>query len=441
MKSIIIASNRSGGGKTTVTLGIMKTLVKRGFKVQGYKVGPDYIDTAFHTNITSIPSRNLDIHLMGESGVKTAYSRGIGDYGIIEGVMGLYDGKGIDTYGSTAHISKLLNIPIILVLSPKAQSTTLCAEIKGMSEYDNANIKGIILNNISEGYYNLLKYNIEQNCKIKVLGYIPKDDELEIKSRHLGLIQSLEIDKLEEKIELCSQLIEKYIDVKALLSIFKQAKKYQDIFHIEKKDINIAVAKDKAFSFYYQENIELLEQTGNVVYFSPLKDLHIPDNTHLIYIGGGYPEVFIKELSENKSMLKSIKKALELGVKCYAECGGLMYLMDSINGYKTVGHFNGYTQMTNKLQNFGYANLKIQTNNSLLKKGLTINCHEFHKSKVVTKEEKVIQLTKTVYDGTKKTWNCGYVKKNTFAMYPHIHFFGNLELLNCLLSERKHLNA
>ena len=433
MKSIVIASNASGGGKTTVTLGIMKVLKNRGFTVQGYKVGPDYIDSAFHSKITGQDSRNLDLYLMGEAGVKASFSRGHGDLGVVEGVMGLYDGKGIDTSYSTYHVSKVLDLPIILVLSPKAQVATFCAEINGIVNFKDANICGIILNNITESYYNLLKSAIDKNCKIKVLGYLPKDERLSLKSRHLGLIQSSEIEDLQEKIEVCAKLLEKHLDMDLLLEQFKESKKYVDDFHVENKGKRIAVAYDKAFSFYYKENLELLEELGEVIYFSPLIDNELPSNIDFLYLGGGYPEVFIKELSENTSMLYSIIKALDGGLPCYAECGGLMYLTlgeknigEEQLTHKTVGFFNGYYSLTTKLQNFGYAKIKVEVENTILPKDMSINCHEFHKSFVDLQEEKIFKLSKDVYDGSKKNWLCGYIKKNTIAVYGHVHFFGNL---------------
>lgn len=437
MKSIIVSSNSSGGGKTTVTLALMKTLIDRGYKVQGYKVGPDYIDPAFHREITGVATRNLDLFLMGEPGVKESYLRGQGDLGIIEGVMGLYDGKGIDTNFSTAHVSRTLDLPVVLVLSPKAQSATLCAEIEGLRNYENVNIEGIILNNISESYYKLLKKAIEVNCSgIRVFGYIPKDERLALKSRHLGLVQSSEVEDLSKKIELCSSLMEEYVDVDSLIEEFKasdiQSTNSED-FHAENKDIKIAVAYDKAFSFYYKENIELLEEVGTVQYFSALKDREVPKDVDFIYIGGGYPEVFKEELSSNKSMLNSIRKALNSGVKCYAECGGLMYLTESIDGVETVGFFNGTSYMTSKLNNFGYATIKITEENSIVPKDMMINCHEFHKSLVDLKEEEIYELEKKAYDGTTKKWKCGYVKNNVLAAYGHIHFFSNIDFFNSLI--------
>lgn len=437
MKSIIVSSNSSGGGKTTVTLALMKTLINRGYKVQGYKVGPDYIDPAFHREITGVASRNLDLFLMREEGVKESYLRGKGDLGIVEGVMGLYDGKGIDTSFSTAHVSKTLGLPVVLVLSPKAQSATLCAEIEGLRNYEDVNIVGVILNNISGSYYNLLKKAIERNCKgIKVFGYIPKDERLTLKSRHLGLVQSSEVEDLSKKIDLCSSLMEEYVDVDGLINEFRASdvqSTNSEGFHLRNKNIKIAVAYDKAFSFYYKENLELLEEIGTIEYFSPLKDKEIPKNIDFIYIGGGYPEVFKEELSSNKSMLNSIREALKSGVGCYAECGGLMYLTESIDGAEAVGFFKGKSYMTGKLNNFGYATIRVAEENSIISKDMIINCHEFHKSLVELNEEKIYELEKKVYDGTTKKWKCGYVKNNVLAAYGHVHFFSNINFLKSLI--------
>lgn len=435
MRSVIISSNSSGGGKTTITLALMKALKKRGYSVQGYKVGPDYIDPAFHKRVTGVASRNLDLFLMGEEGVAESYTRGKGELGVIEGVMGLYDGKGIDSSYSTAHVSKVLKLPVILVLSPKAQAATLCAELKGLMEYENIDIRGVILNNIGEGYYKLLKLCVEKNCNTKVFGYVPKDERLSLKSRHLGLVQSSEVEDLEEKLELCSELLEEYVDIDEILKVFKESnlKPSENKFLVENKGLRIAVAYDRAFSFYYKENIELLESIGKVQYFSPLEDKSLPENIDFLYIGGGYPEVFKEELGANKTMLKSIKDALDNGLKCYAECGGLMYLTESIEDIEMVGFFKGKSYMTKGLNNFGYAAIEVEKENVMITTGTKINCHEFHKSLVELEETKVYALEKQVYDGSKKQWNCGYVKKNTLAAYGHVHFFSNMEFLKNLV--------
>lgn len=433
MRCMVISSNSSGGGKTTITLGLLKAIKNRGLNVQSFKVGPDYIDPAFHEYITGKPSRNLDLYLMGEEGVKASFSRGKGDIGVIEGVMGLYDGKGISSEYSTAHVAKVLKLPVILVLSPKAQVATLCAEISGLRDFEDINIAGVLLNNTSESYYKLLKLAIEKHCNIKVFGYIPKSEELTLKSRHLGLVQSSEIEDLDKKIDHCANLIEEHVDMEELLRCFKETESYEDSFHIINKNIKITVAQDKAFSFYYKENIELLQEAGEVVYFSPLEDEKLPENIDFLYLGGGYPEVFIEELSKNKTMLNSIREALANGLRCYAECGGLMYLTSCIEDKETVNFFKGNSHMTSRLQNFGYAEIEVTKDNSILPKGIKINCHEFHKSYVELKDESVYTVHKDVYDGSKKQWNCGYVKNNTLAGYGHVHFFSNLNMLECLL--------
>ena len=449
MKSIIISSNTSGGGKTTFTLGLMKALKNRGYDVQGYKVGPDYIDTAFHSEVTGNVSRNLDIFLTGEDEVKYCYLNGNGDMGVIEGVMGLYDGKGVDEEYSTYHISKVLdNAPIILVLSPKASTVTLAAEINGLINFKSANIVGIVFSGVSQKYYELLKVIIEANCNIKVFGYIPKDERIRLESRHLGLIQSVEVDNILEKIDVCAELVEKYVDLNTLMGSFKELNLYNylDKFSITKstlktnkvyiqdkiiknKNFNIAIAYDEAFRFYYKENLELFEDVGKVVYFSPLRDKELPKNIDFLYLGGGYPEVFKEELQNNKSMRESINKALNNGLRCYGECGGLMYLTDFIDGYEMVGFFNGIVEMTRSLQRFGYAIVKC----SIDEKEYKINCHEFHKSKVLLKEETIFEIEKENYQGEKITWNCGYKKKNTIAGYPHINFRGNVELFKAII--------
>lgn len=488
MKSIIIASNSSGGGKTTFTLGLMKALKNRNLDVQGYKVGPDYIDPAFHKEVTKKSSRNLDSFLMGEEGVIKSYLKGKGDIGIIEGVMGLYDGASVSEKASTYEISRLLgNMPIILVLSPKGQSASLCAEINGFKNYRNANIVGVVLNSISEKYYNLLKYAIEENCKIKVFGYIPKEQKISLSSRHLGLVQSMEILNLEEKLDICGSLIEEYIDLDSIINEMQELKyevssKFEQInkvsisdkYEVDNYKINcqsekrklidkplrIGVALDKAFNFYYKDNLEFLEKLGEVIYFSPIKDNDLPENLDFLYIGGGYPEVFKEELENNHSMRTSIKKSLDNGLRCYAECGGLMYLTKSIDGSEMVGFFDGDSTMTNKLQNFGYCKVKIAKrhfhkciaeysnlsySNEKSKKDdlqeklvseeyFEINAHEFHKSQVNLEEKKVYEVEKQRYDGELIKWSCGYFKGNTLAGYAHINFRGNIELIKALIN-------
>jgi cobyrinic acid a,c-diamide synthase len=452
MKSIIISSNCSGGGKTTFTLALMKALSDRGFEVQGYKAGPDYIDTAFHTHFCKKASRNLDLFMMGEKGVKASFSKGKGDIGIIEGVMGLYDGLGYDSKYSTYHLSKVLDLPIILVITPKAQSNTICAELFGLLNYEKANIKGVVLNNISEGYYQLLKRMIEANTPLKVFGYIRADERIVLGSRHLGLVQSSEIEDLDRKMGIASKQLEENVDIEGILSCFsegEQHKEYKEAFkksvseynefkydnkllNNKRDSLRIAYAYDKAFSFYYKENLELLETVGELIPFSPMSDKSLPENIDFLYIGGGYPEVFEKQLSSNKELLTAIKNKLEKGLPAYAECGGLMYLTKGSEKNKLVGFFDGDYKMSNSLMNFGYAELQVSKENHIFPKGLKINCHEFHKSYVELKESAIFSLNKNYYE-KEINWNCGYIKNNVVAAYAHIHFYGNMEFFNSLI--------
>jgi len=388
--------------------------------------------------------------------------------------MGLYDGIGASEKASTYDVSRLLgNMPIILVLSPKGQSASLCAEINGFKNYRNANVVGVVLNSISEKYYNLLRYAIEENCDTKVFGYIPKEEQISLSSRHLGLVQSMEILNLEEKLDICGKLIEEYVDLDRIINEMQEfqmnsetglsseinlrgeinlSSEYQikdsktnleneknklksEKNKFENKDLRIGIALDKAFSFYYKDNIELLEQLGEIIYFSPINDEVLPDNLDFLYIGGGYPEVFKVELENNYSMRNSIKEALNNGLRCYAECGGLMYLTTSIDGAEMVDFFHGESIMTNKLQRFGYCKVKINKKcfEFEIDQEFEISAHEFHKSQVNLNEKNVYEVEKTQYNGEIIKWQCGYFKKNTLAGYAHINFLGNMELLEALI--------
>ena len=437
MKGIVIASDKSGGGKTTISMGLIRALGNRDYKVQGYKVGPDYIDTGFHTLISGQASRNLDVHLMGEDGVKASFSRGSGDIAIVEGVMGFYDGIGPTTYCSTSHLANLINLPVVLVLSPKAQMATLFAQINGILAYENNNIIGVILNNISESYYQRLKLGIEENCNIRVFGYLPADPKVSIGSRSLGLMASTEIPDLISKIDHLASLMEEYIDIDGLIENMQRVKKYKDDFKVERKNVNIGIALDRAFNFYFKESIEILEQVGNVHYFSPLRDKKLPDDLDLLYISGGYTEDFAKELSQNKSLLQDIKDKLDNGLRCYAECGGMHYLTQGSKEYPLVGFFEGKYHLSSRLQNFGYGSLEVTAENPVLPKGLKVNSQEFHRSYVNLKEKQIYTIKKEQPDGSYKTWSCGYQKNNTIGTYAHTHFFGNMKLLESICQIEK----
>lgn len=445
MKKILIAGTNSGVGKTTISLGIMQALTKRGLKVQPYKVGPDYIDPSYHTFITGRYSRNLDSYMLEDEKIKFIVkdSSKDADISVVEGVMGLYDGYGTDLDDCTSsYTSKLLKMPVILVINAKAMSSSAAAMVLGYKMLDKGvNIAGVITNNVrSESHYNNLKEAIEKYTNVEVLGYFPPNKDFSLESRHLGLIPSVEIDSLKVKFESLAQEIEKYINIDRIIEI-SETEDFDTSFELEKfiennkvNNKTIAIAYDKAFNFYYRENIELFEKLGmNIEYFSPINDSELPKCDY-IYIGGGFPEIFAKELDENKKIRSSILNAHENEIPIYAECGGLMYLGETLEDknndiYHMVGIFKGCSKMTSSLKRFGYCLGKAKKDTILAKEGEIIKGHEFHHSFFDSKEECAYDMKKIKKDKVIDEWEGGYSKGNTLATYLHTHFYNNL---NCI---------
>jgi cobyrinic acid a,c-diamide synthase len=430
MKRVIIASDRSSSGKTLVSTAIMKALSKR-FKVRGFKIGPDFIDPGYHKIATGYPSINLDLWMMGESNIKRSiikYGRGF-DLGIIEGVMGLYDG--INTSYSTYEISKIIKTPIILVINCSNLGSTVGAIIKGLKIYRNdADIRGVIFNKIgSQSHYNYCKNSVED---VEVLGYMPYDKDLEIKSRHLGLTTIEDNNEVHKILKIAEELVEQYIDLDKIVEISadynlpgvfeeQEEEKYYD--NNNKKPI-IAIAYDSAFSFYYQENIDILKQKYTVNFFSPLNNEYI-ENAEAIYIGGGYPELHMKELEKADKTKKWLLKMANNNVKIYAECGGLMYLskylVDENNKkYNMVGIFDIEIKAKDKLT-IGYTELESIVDNYLVGKNTVVRGHEFHISRLINVNEKEfifkVKIGKGIINGLD-----GVKFNNTIASYSHLHF-------------------
>ena len=448
--SIVIAGTNSGCGKTTISMGIMAALVKRGIKVQPFKVGPDFIDPMFHTFITGRASRNLDSWLLDEDTVRYLFMKNAAgtDIAVIEGVMGFFDGFGGKSIeASTAHVSQIIGAPVILVINGEAMSLSAAAIVKGFADFDkNVDISGVIINNISgESHFKILKEAIEIHTGIPVLGYLKRNSDLAIESRHLGLVTSSEITGLKEKAEILASEIEKTIDLDLLLRLSGEAhelaqKKTYDIATVGKP--RIAVALDKAFNFYYRDNLDLLEMLGaDLVFFSPLNDTVLPQKIGGLYLGGGYPEVWAKELQANVSMKNDIKKQIESGLPTYAECGGFMYLTDSLtdksgNSFKMAGVIPGKCQMTGSLKRFGYVCIEISEDNVLSDKGSLIRAHEFHYSEASIDEsiKTCFNVLKNKDSASGKSWHCGYKVNNLLAGYAHMHFWSNIEFARNFVS-------
>lgn len=440
---IIIAGTNSGCGKTTVTTGILAALVKRGLKVQPFKVGPDYIDPMFHTFVTGRHSRNLDSWMLNSDIVSHLFEKNAADsdIAVIEGVMGFYDGfGGYSSEGSTAHVAKITGSPVVLVINGAGLSLTICALLQGIADFDREiDLKGVIINNLkSDSHFQLLKEIITEKTGVRVLGYIPAMPETGLSSRHLGLVQSSEIPDLREKVSRVAHQIEKTVDLDMLMGIAREAgdavRSSMD-FNIARRNAGpkIAVAMDKAFSFYYRDNLELLEAMGaELAYFSPLKDTGLPGGIEGLYVGGGYPEVFAGELQENGSLKEDIRKSIETGLPAYAECGGLMYLSESIKNlegqvFPMVGVLPGKSEMTASLQRFGYVEIETTNDSVVSKKGYRIRAHEFHYS-VTAVDWSVpacFKVTRKRRGAEAKSWQCGYRVNRLLAGYPHLHFWSN----------------
>ncbi len=430
---IMIAGTGSGCGKTTVTCGILKALINRGLKTAAFKCGPDYIDPMFHTEIIGARSRNLDTFLCGEENVKYLLAKNSenAQISVMEGVMGFYDGLGNNGSHSSYAISRLTGTPVVLVVDPKGMALSIAAAVKGYLDFmPGSNIKGVVINSVSPALYQMYKAVIEEKTGIRVYGYLPKMPEAVIESRHLGLITAGEIDKLQEKLSLLALNAEEYIDIDGLLELAGTAlpMEYNPVSIEKKHSCTIAVARDKAFCFYYEDSLGLLEQLGaRLTYFSPLEDKKLPENIDGLVLGGGYPELYAEELSKNSGMLKSIKGAIAKGLPTYAECGGFMYLQQSIsdmtgNTYPMAGVLEGHSAMQDRLSRFGYATLTAKEDNLLCARGESINAHEFHYSDSDSNGSG-FEARKPI--GSRK-WDCIFAGETLAAGYPHIHFYGNM---------------
>lgn len=429
MKSIMITAPSSNTGKTTITLGIIRAIKKRGLNVSSFKTGPDFIDLKYIESASGKRSGNLDMHLMGRDGIGESLGMNLGEYGIIEGAMGYFDGIKNTFQNSSFHISKELDIPAILVYRPQGEMFSVIPKIKGMVEFSGSKIKGVILNKINKDMYLLLKEKIEEYIDIEVLGYLPQDISLEVESRYLGLMQVYENDECEELISQAAEAVEKTLSIDRILELANSIDVHPYEYE-KKRDIKVAIAYDQAFNFYYNENLNLLENICEVEFFSPIRDKKVPP-ADLIYIGGGYPELYKEELSLNIDMISSIREDAISGKPIIAEGGGFMYLVSSIENYPMCNLLNGNATMTDRLQRFGYVNVELNQDTILGKKGSNLTGHEYHRSIIDIEGEPVFNITKPM--DNKRKWQCGYTYKNILAYYQHINFLGNMESFNYLL--------
>ena len=441
---VVVTGVTSGVGKTSITCSIIYALQKRGYSVQPFKVGPDYIDPSYLSSISKSDTYNLDVWLMGKNHVLNSFvSNSKSNVSVIEGVMGYYDGFGGDSnYASTHHVASITKSPVLLILDASKTSRSVAATALGFQKFHrNSRIAGIILNKIGSKKHELLCKSALEKTKIPIIGIIPKNPTLNLESRHLGLISTLDKEALKIQIEKLSKLISKSLDIDQIIKIMKNPiplpKKSKSID--KKTKTTIAVALDTSFNFYYQDNLESLRREGaNLKFFSPVNDKKIPKCDGL-YIGGGFPEVLGNSLEKNSIMKKTIKKLAEDNLPIYAECGGLMYLTKSIvsdeKKHKMVGLFDAETRMTKKMR-LNYTKGKVTLKNIISEKLHNFQGHEFHYSQL----DSVSSDSKFVYnleigEGIKKHQD-GLFEYNTLASYGHLYFdssnYAQVFVKNCV---------
>jgi len=445
---IVLAGVTSGVGKTSITCSIIHALQKRGYSVQPFKVGPDYIDPSYLSSISKSETYNLDVWLMGKNQVLNSFiSNSKSNVSVIEGVMGYYDGFGGDSnYASTHHVASITKSPVLLVLDASKTARSIAATALGFQKFHrNSRIAGIILNKIGSKKHEFLCKSALEKTKIPIIGIVSKNPTLNLESRHLGLVSTLDKQTLKIQIEKISKVISKSLDIDQIIKIIKHPitlpTKSKPV-HKKIKTI-IAVALDTSFNFYYQDNLEALRREGaNLKFFSPVTDKKIPKCDGL-YIGGGFPEVLGNSLEKNHSMKKEIKKLAEDNLPIYAECGGLMYLTKSIvsnnKKHKMVGLFDAETKMTKKMR-LNYTKGKMTHKTPILEKPHSFQGHEFHYSQL----DAVSSDSKLVYDleigeGIKKHQD-GMLEYNTLASYGHLYFdssnYAQIFVKNCITYSR-----
>ncbi len=461
--TIIIAGERSGVGKTTITLSILSFLAKNNLKTQSFKVGPDYIDPMFHSWITNRACRNLDPILTSQNYLKSCYFRNIinVNYAIIEGVMGLFDGiffpeyidtnkpKNINDYGSTAHLAKLLNLPVILVVDCSKLSNSVAAIVHGYQTFDpDLNLIGVILNKVGSDRHLQLLENALKSLNIKIIGVFKRQDQISISDRHLGLIPTTELPHLKSLVDRLAMVAENCLNWDILFPLLKvdpvnftssvkqasvtQASCLWDPFDHkigQNKPIKIAIAKDKAFNFYYQDNLDILKELGaELIEFSPLTDQKLPDDISGLYFGGGFPEVFAEELSKNIGLKNQIKLLINKGLPTYAECGGLMYLCENLidfegKKWQMLDILPATTQMESKLT-LGYRQATALQDSIIMKKDEQIWGHEFHRSAIITNNNNPLFNLQTLYNNQLITE--GWKINNIHGSYLHTHWGDNI---------------
>lgn len=439
---IMISAPNSGSGKTTIVCGLLKALLQKGLRVAAFKSGPDYIDPMFHSKVIGAKSRNLDVFMLGRQVTRYLCAKNsVGaDIAVFEGAMGFYDGMGKTSDASAYDLACTCRTPVVLVLNGKGAALSIAAVIRGFKEFrPDSRIAGAILNNVNPMSYLFYKDVIEQETGVKLLGYFPVLQDCGFESRHLGLVTAEEIGDLQQIVERLAAQTAKSVDLDGLLALARTAEPlaYDDLSvqPLTSSRPRIAVARDRAFCFYYQDAMDLLSELGaELVPFSPLADARLPENISGLVLGGGYPELYAAELEANASLRQEIKALLAQSLPCFAECGGFMYLLERYRAkdrvYQWVGALPGESAMTAKLTRFGYVQLTAQEDCVLTPAGGMINGHEFHYSDSTNNGAGFLAAKAS----GRGSWPCAHVSYSLYAGYPHIHLWGNAEFAKNFVS-------
>ena len=424
---LLIAGTGSGCGKTTVTSAVLRALQRRGAALAAFKCGPDYIDPMFHSAVLGIPSRNLDLFFVDETEVRGQLARHVpaGGLGIIEGVMGFYDGiSGTSDAASAAHLARATDTPAVLVVRPRGQSLSLAAEIGGFRDFAPNTLRGVILNGVSKAMYPFYKA-IAEKAGLTVYGCLPPVPEAEIPDRHLGLVTAQEIGDLQHKLDLLADAAEEGLDLDGLLALAHTAPPLADesapLSPVADRPVRIAGARDRAFCFYYADNFDVLRALGaEIVEFSPAGDEKLPEHIDGLYLGGGYPELYAEQLAANRTMRESIRAAVQGGLPTIAECGGFLYLHRTLDGAEMAGVIDADAHMTKRLQPFGYVTLTAGRDNLLCRAGETIRAHEFHYAQSGDNGD-AFRAEKP----NGRAWDCVHANETLYAGFPHLYFRAN----------------
>ena len=438
---LLFAAPASGSGKTTVVCGLLRALKNRGKGVRAFKCGPDFIDPLFHETVVGVPSGTLDLFFSDQDQLKRLYCRHAAgaDLCLIEGVMGYYDGLGAATDRASSYaVARALDAPVVLIVDGRGQSLSALATLEGFLRFrEDSRIRGVLFNRMSESVYNALKPQVEA-LGVRPLGYVPKAPEFMVESRHLGLVTPGEIEDLGQKLDALAALLERTVDMEGLLALAGSAPALEappapPIPPLPRT--RIAVARDQAFCFLYRDNLDLLADYGaELIFFSPLHDDALPAGAQGLILPGGYPELHARALSENESMRRSVREAIQNGHPCLAECGGFLYLhreLEDMEGrsWPMAGVLDARAYRTPRLGRFGYITLTAKADTAFLPAGETVRGHEFHYFESESCGDALHAQKPTGSRG----WDCGHSRGNLLMGFPHLYYPSDPQLIERFL--------